>query len=98
MQDQPVMRIAQQVGRDALDQPILDLAHRLPGRQTAAIAQAEDVLFHLLEDHPGDESILEAGLSLYDRLLQLSDFKLQSGGLPRDEVEESLAELLDLKG
>ena len=66
--------------------------------QAEQFAQAEDVLFHLLEDHPGDESILEAGLSLYDRLLQLSDFKLQSGGLPRDEVEESLAELLDLKG
>lgn len=66
--------------------------------QAEQFAQAEDVLFHLLEDHPGDETILEAGLSLYDRLLQLSDFKLQSGGLPRDEVEESLAELLDLKG
>lgn len=56
-------------------------------------ADAEDDLYGLLEDAPEDESLLEAGVAFYERLLRLKDHELLLGGLPRDEVEAGLAEL-----
>jgi len=56
-------------------------------------ADAEDDLYGLLEDAPEDESLLEAGVAFYERLLRLKDHELLLGGLPRDEAEAGLAEL-----
>lgn len=60
-------------------------------------ASAENILFDMLEESHNDDEIVELGLDFYDRLLIQSDFKLQVGGLPRAEIDESLAELLSLK-
>jgi hypothetical protein len=57
-----------------------------------AYARAEDVLFSLLEGGDNGE-LLARGQSFYLELLRRSDDALEAGGLPRDEVEESLREL-----
>jgi tetratricopeptide (TPR) repeat protein len=56
-------------------------------------ADAEDDLYHLLAEAPDDESLIEAGIAFYERLLRLRDHELLIGGLPRDEVQAGLAEL-----
>jgi tetratricopeptide (TPR) repeat protein len=57
-------------------------------------ADAEDTVFELIDDLPADNGPVEAGIALYQRLLALPDADLEAGGLPRDEVKGSLAELL----
>ena len=52
---------------------------------------AEDLLFRLIEAGYGDAAI--QGRVFYERLLKLDDRVLEDGGLPRDEVEQSLTEL-----
>ena len=59
-------------------------------------AGAEDRLFALLEQTPGGE-LLERGLEFYTHLLTLPDETLEAGNLPRDEVEESLASLKEMR-
>lgn len=54
-------------------------------------ADAEDVLFELLD--AGHEDVAPFGIELYQRLLEKSDAELERGGLPRDEVEDGLAQL-----
>ncbi len=54
---------------------------------------AEDALFRVLELLPSQPQVLERGRALYTKLLTLTDEALEAGNLPRDEVEESLAEL-----
>ncbi|AWB47043.1 hypothetical protein DCC85_18555 [Paenibacillus sp. CAA11] len=51
---------------------------------------AEDSLYRLLKS--GTTGIGE-GTAFYERLLNLEDEKLEQGNLPREEVEEGLAEL-----
>jgi hypothetical protein len=54
-------------------------------------ARAEDALFALREQkHPG---IARDAGAFYRRLLELDDDALTAGGLPRDEVEDALAQL-----
>lgn len=59
-------------------------------------ADAEDVLFELLE-HEADEQErdewVQIGLSFYHRLLEKSVRELNRGGLPREEVLQSMQEL-----
>lgn len=50
----------------------------------------EDIIFEIVE---GDAGFLQNGISFYERLLQKSDSELDKGGLPRNEVQEGLAEL-----
>ena len=57
-------------------------------------ADAEDALFEAIDDLPADTSLVDAGIAFYQRLLALQDADLETGGLPRDEVKSSLAELL----
>jgi hypothetical protein len=52
---------------------------------------AEDVLFELVD--AGDENIIAPGIELYERLLAKDDDALNRGRLPRDEVEDGLAQL-----
>ncbi len=56
-------------------------------------AQAENALFKALDvvgEHP---QILERGVAFYDEIRKLTDESLEAGDLPRDEVEESFAEV-----
>ena len=57
-------------------------------------ADAEDVLFEVIDDLPADTSVVDAGIAFFQRLLALEDADLETGGLPRDEVKSGLAELL----
>lgn len=69
-------------------------------------AQAEDTLYELLKlnepTDPEDEAANHAydewadeGVAFYKRLLTLDDYTLQSGGLPRAEVQEGLNDLTE---
>jgi len=57
---------------------------------TGRFDRAEDLLFTLIEQDP---TYLLAGLEFYRRLSQRPDNELESGNLPRAEVEESMEEL-----
>ncbi len=57
-------------------------------------ADAEDALFEAIDDAPEDPGPVDAGIAFYQRLLAREDAGLQRGGLPRDEVNSGLAELL----
>jgi hypothetical protein len=87
-------------------QKIVAMLERLPDREVSDQARlkfvdvyeaagkfdsAEDLLFELVEE--GVAGALELGLRLYDRLLRRKDEELEQGGLPREEVEQSLREL-----
>jgi hypothetical protein len=61
--------------------------------RTGEFAKAEDALFNMLEVEPNDATILEFGISFYERLKNQSDANLCAGNLPRNELEASLAEL-----
>ncbi len=52
--------------------------------------RAEDVVFEIVNEDPG---FLQEGISFYERLLLKSDRQLEEGDLPRNEVEDGLAEL-----
>lgn len=55
--------------------------------------RAEDALFKVLRLVGPDPRVIDRGRKLYEALLQLDDAKLAAGNLPRDEVEESYAQL-----
>lgn len=55
--------------------------------------RAEDALFKALALAPGQPELLELGEQFYLQLLERTDAELEAGGLPRDEVQDSLAEL-----
>ncbi|MBO0783785.1 MAG: hypothetical protein J2P37_33660, partial [Ktedonobacteraceae bacterium] len=61
--------------------------------QNGAYDKAENILFELLEDMPGNQELRAQGLAFYTRLLQQSDADLAAGNLPRAEIEEGLAQL-----
>lgn len=54
-------------------------------------AAAEDILFEVVKKNKG---FIEEGIRFYERLRKKSDQVLESGNLPRDEIEAGLAELL----
>ncbi len=56
-------------------------------------AQGEDALFKVLRIVGPDPRVLARGKAFYDGLKKLDDAKLEAGNLPRDEVEESYAQL-----
>ena len=57
-------------------------------------ADAEDELFNLLDLSPDNDQLIDEGIAFYQRLLQLKDHELLLGGLPRDEAQAGLEELL----
>jgi hypothetical protein len=71
-----------------------DLGYRLIDlySERGSYAAAEDLLFEVIDR--GGEGGVERGVAFYRGLMERSDEELVRGGLPRDEVEESLAELL----
>jgi hypothetical protein len=50
----------------------------------------EDVIFEIVDE---DGEFIQSGISTYERLLEKSDAELAAGHLPRNEVEDGLAEL-----
>ena len=54
---------------------------------------AEDALFRILELQPGHPEVIKRGKAFYNGILEKTDQELIEGGLPREEAEESLAEL-----
>jgi len=66
--------------------------------KTGRYAQAEDVLFEMLETDPLDSNLFARGVAFYERLKRKSAADLEAGNLSRDEVEEGLARLRRMKG
>lgn len=64
--------------------------------QAGRFAQGEDALFKVLRLAGPDPRVIARGMAFYDKLLTLGDEHLEAGNLPRDEVEESRAQLLEL--
>jgi len=62
--------------------------------QTGAFAEAENVLFEMLDATQGSADLVALGQAFYARLLDRSDDQLIAGDLPRGEVEAGLRELL----
>ena len=77
----------------------LETKHRLWPyfERVGRYAQAEDLLYELIEVEPGPKEMIEQGISFYQRLLQKSNQELATGNLPRAEIEEGLAELRVLR-
>jgi hypothetical protein len=61
--------------------------------RSGQFAKAEDALFAMLEAESGNASLVEFGVSFYERLRGQSDATLAAGNLPRPELEAGLAEL-----
>jgi hypothetical protein len=57
-------------------------------------ADAEDALFELIDDRPGDPAPVEEGIAFCQRLRPLEPERLEAGGLSSAEVNDTLAELL----
>lgn len=56
----------------------------------------EDSLFKVLRLVGPDPRVIERGIAFYEELKKLDDAALEAGNLPREEVEESLQQLLDM--
>lgn len=59
-------------------------------------AQGEDALFKVLRIVGPDPRVVARGKAFYEALKKLDDDALEQGNLPRDEVEESYAQLLQI--
>jgi tetratricopeptide (TPR) repeat protein len=57
-------------------------------------ADAEDALFELIDDRPGDPEPVEEAIAFCQRLRPLEPERLAAGGLSPAEVNDTLAELL----
>jgi Family of unknown function (DUF6483) len=57
-------------------------------------ADAEDALFELIDERPGDPGPVEAAIAFCQRLRPLEPERLAAGGLSAEEVNATLAELL----
>ena len=58
-------------------------------------SRAEDILFEMIEDEV--EGIDKKGIKFYERLQKFSDEELFKGNLSREEVDESLLEIIKTK-
>ncbi len=62
---------------------------------TGQYAEAENVLFDLIESSAAPQALIAEGVAFYEWLLKQDDDDLATGNLPRDEVSESLERLLN---
>jgi tetratricopeptide (TPR) repeat protein len=58
---------------------------------------AENILFEMIEQEPGETAIIDQGITFYQLILAEDDENLEAGKLPRDEAEASLSELRDMR-
>lgn len=56
-------------------------------------ADAEDLLFEIIDAEPDSEEVRALGIAFFHRLLAQPDEALAAGNLPRTEVEAGLAEI-----
>ena len=56
--------------------------------------KSEDILYELLQSKGKDIATVTLGISFYERLLKKDSDTLESGGLPREEVQHALNQLL----
>jgi Family of unknown function (DUF6483) len=83
--------LAANLGEHKLPEPVL--AKLFAYYETAGrYSKAEDLLFETLEAS-ADAAWVELGRQFYERLAAKSDAELAAGNLPREELEESRAEL-----
>lgn len=61
--------------------------------QMGSFADAEDALWKALDVAGDHEDILRRGLAFYENCRKHADSKLEAGNLPREEVEDGLADL-----
>jgi hypothetical protein len=61
--------------------------------RTGQFGKAEDALFAMVEEDPGNTKLLEFGVSFYERLQGQSHAALNAGNLPRTEVDAALSDL-----
>jgi hypothetical protein len=61
--------------------------------RTGQFGRGEDALFSMLELEPAHPGLLEFGIAFCERLRAQSDAGLESGNLPRPELEAALADL-----
>ena len=61
--------------------------------RTGQFGKAEDALFAMVEEDPGNLRLLEFGVAFYERLHGQSNAALIAGNLPRAEVDAGLNEL-----
>ena len=57
-------------------------------------ADAEDAMFELIDEHPDDPEPVEQAIAFCQRLRPLEPERLAAGGLPLEEVNATLGELL----
>lgn len=67
-------------------------------RMTHRYADAETWLFRVLAITSDDQAILDQGIAFFSSLLARDDRELDAGGLSREEVEATLAELRERQG
>lgn len=58
-----------------------------------SFGKSEDILYELLQSKDKDITIVNLGISFYERLLKKDSDTLEKGGLPREEVEDALKQL-----
>jgi hypothetical protein len=63
--------------------------------KASQFADAEDCLFKALEVVGNNPQLLARGKAFYEQCRKQADNRLEAGNLPREEVEEGYAEILD---
>ena len=61
--------------------------------RSGQFGKAEDALYGILDAEPENSTVVEFGISFYERMLRQNDVRLVDGNLPRAEVETGLKEL-----
>jgi tetratricopeptide (TPR) repeat protein len=61
--------------------------------ESGRYADAEDMLFEIIDAEPDSDEVCALGIAFFHRLLKQPDEALEAGNLPRAEVEAGLAEL-----
>lgn len=93
-----VARLTELLSPDALGERYWERLHRCEAGQ-GEYAAAEDALFTWLSSAPEETVEIERhGLAFYRMLESLEDSDLERGGLPRSEIGEGRADLMDALG
>jgi len=58
---------------------------------TGQLAKAEDMLFFMLDDDPGNFGLVERGIAMYERWSGLQPEQWQAGNLSAEEIQDSYA-------
>lgn len=85
------------LGKDVLNIYVVSEINLISyNEQLGFFADAEDALWKGLEVSSNHVDILRRGLGFYDNIRKQADARLESGNLPREEVEEGRNDLLEI--